>query len=124
MLYKLSLSASLISLLCFLVLVYLGLLLYTVKNIGGEKTLVNYNITPSCFINFHNFHYIPIANELQFTKVVSAKLPTVLICQIKFFTVRYSFHNFPKSLLINYILNLFPSHDHHLLILLIFFFKL
>ena len=119
--YKLSLSGSLISLLCFLVLVYLGLLLYTVKNIGGKKTLVNYNITPSFFSNLHN---IPIANELRFAKVFSAKLPTVLIRQTKFFTVRHSFHNFPKSLLINYILNLFPSHDHYLLILLIFFFKL
>ena len=47
------------------------------------------------FCHFHNFHNIPYANELQFTKIVSIKLPIVLICQtfllLKFFTVRYTY---------------------------------
>ena len=33
------------------------------------------------FVNFHYFHNIPYANGLQFIKVFSAKLPTVLIHQ-------------------------------------------
>ena len=33
------------------------------------------------FTNFHYFHNIPYANGLQFAKVFSAKLPTVLIRQ-------------------------------------------
>ena len=45
------------------------------KNIGGEKSLANYSISPSFFANFYNFHNIHYANGLQF-----AKLPTVLIC--------------------------------------------
>ena len=40
-----------------------------------------YSILPSFFANFHNFHNIPYANELQFAKIFSAKLLTVLIHQ-------------------------------------------
>ena len=69
----------------------------TVKNIGGEKTLVNlanYSTSPSFFANVHKFYYIPYANGLQFTKIFSTKFPTVLIHQTfftakGFFTVRY-----------------------------------
>ena len=53
----------------------------TAKNIGGDKTLANYSISLQVFTNFHNFHNIPYANGLQFDKVFSAKLPTVLIHQ-------------------------------------------
>ena len=55
------------------------------KNIGGEKTLVNlanYNISPSFVTNFHKFHNILYANGLQFTRVFSAKLPTVLFAKL------------------------------------------
>ena len=51
------------------------------KNFGGEKTLTNYSNSPSFITNFYYFHNIPYANGLQFTKVFSAKLPTILMCQ-------------------------------------------
>ena len=59
------------------------MILYS-KNIGGEKTLenlANYSILPSFIANFYDFHNIPYANGLQFAKGISAKLPTVLVCQ-------------------------------------------
>ena len=52
----------------------------SVKNIGGKK-VADYSNSPSFFANFYYFHNIPYANGLQFTKVFSAKLPTVLIHQ-------------------------------------------
>ena len=65
----------------------------TIKNIGGEKTSANYSIL-QLFVSFYNFYNIPYADRLQFAKVFSTKLPTVLILPkfllIKYFTVRYS----------------------------------
>ena len=59
---------------------YIRFIIYrTVKNIGGEKTK-NYSILPWFFL-FCNFHNIPYAIGLQFAKIFSAKLPTILICQ-------------------------------------------
>ena len=53
----------------------------TVKNIGDERTLAllaNYSISSSFFSNFHNFHNFPYANGLQFSKIFTAKVFTVL----------------------------------------------
>ena len=72
-----------------------GLKPYNKKHWLGKNlaNLANYSISTSFFTNFYNFHNILYANELQFAKGFSAKLPTVLICQTfllpKFFTVQY-----------------------------------
>ena len=48
--------------------------IFTVKNFGEFSELQH-------FANFHYFHNIPYANGLQFTKVFSVKLSTVLVYQ-------------------------------------------
>ena len=48
--------------------------IFTVKNFGDFSELQH-------FANFHYFHNIPYANGLQFTKVFSVKLSTVLVYQ-------------------------------------------
>ena len=57
--------------------------------------MANYSNLLRFSANFQYFHKIPSANELQFAKVFSAKLSTVLIRQPflppKFFTIRYTF---------------------------------
>ena len=56
----------------------------TVKTLVVKITLanlVNYSISPSFFTNFHIFHNISYANGLQFAKVFSTKLSTILIRQ-------------------------------------------
>ena len=57
--------------------------------------MANYSNSQRFSANFQYFHKIPYANGLQFTKVISAKLPTVLIHQTflppKLFTIRYTF---------------------------------
>ena len=56
---------------------------HTVKTLAGE-TLDEFGKLQQfvkLFANFHNFHNIPYANGLQFTKDFSVKLPTVFIRQ-------------------------------------------
>ena len=54
-------------------------------NLGGKNVFGEFGELQQfakSFANFHYFHNIPYANVLQFAKVFSTKLPTVLIGQM------------------------------------------
>ena len=93
---------------------WLHLLTYcTVKTLAVKNLWWIYTVIHQVFGQFYYFHNIPYANGLQFTKVLSAKLPAVLIRQtflpLKFFTIWHlnCIYMYIQSICTNYKLTIY-----------------